>query len=90
MTGAKCSSGCLSRSHRSYGECLKSKSVATTGLESTGPGFSRSAQQKWDKELDTYQGVLRQGIQPTTTNMKDIEAAVKVSEVTGEAFRADA
>jgi hypothetical protein len=84
-----CASSCKEQNHRSYGECLRSKRVATTGLETTGPDFSRERQKKWDKELDAYESAVRQGVQPEGTKISQVEQAMKVSEETGVAYRAD-
>lgn len=86
----KCSAGCPTKDHRSYGECLRSKGVVTTGLESTGPGFARSFQKSWDHELDAYSAARKQGIQPATTNLADVRKAVDISNATGKAFDASA
>lgn len=85
-----CSTGCRTGGHASYAQCLRDKSPATTGLDSSGVGFGRSTQKAWDNELTAYKDALRQGIQPATTNLRDIKAAVEVSNRTGTAYRADA
>lgn len=41
-----------------------------------------------DKELNAYRDARKQGIQPASTKMKDIQAAVRVSDVTGTAAKA--
>lgn len=41
-----------------------------------------------DKELDAYRSARKHGIQPRTTKMKDINAAVKASDVLGRAVKA--
>lgn len=41
-----------------------------------------------DKELDAYRAARRQGIQPKTTKLKDINAAVRVSDKLGRAVKA--
>lgn len=41
-----------------------------------------------DKELDSYRNARKYGIQPKTTKMKDINAAVKASDVLGRAVKA--
>ena len=38
-----------------------------------------------DRELDAYRSARKQGIQPKSTQMKDIRAAEKVSQITGRA-----
>lgn len=84
-----CASSCKEQNHRSYGECMRSKRVATTGLESTNPSFATNRQKKWDKELDAYESAVRQGVQPEGTTMPKIEKAMRVSEATGQPYRAD-
>lgn len=41
-----------------------------------------------DRELDAYRTARRQGIQPRTTKLKDINAAVRASDVLGRAVKA--
>lgn len=45
-------------------------------------------QKKWDKELDRYEDVRKQGIQPAGTTMDKIIDAEKKSEVLGQAYDA--
>jgi hypothetical protein len=84
-----CASSCKTQDHSSYGECLRSKRVATTGLESTNPSFSTTRQKKWDAELNAYEAAIKQGVQPEGTTLPKIEHAMRVSEETGVAYRAD-
>lgn len=90
MPGEKCTSGCRTKNHASYGECLRSKGVAATGLESTHPSFATDRQKAWDKELDRYEAAVKQGIQPASTQTKHIIAAEEVSQQLGVPFKADA
>ena len=88
---AKCSRGCPTQDHSSYGACLRAKGVVSTGLESIhGRGFARDVQKAWDHELSEYRSAVKQGIQPATTNLPDIRKAVDISNATGQAYRADA
>ena len=41
---------------------------------------------KWDAELKAYRDARAEGIQPKSTKMKDIKAAVEQSDKTGKAF----
>ena len=41
-----------------------------------------------DKELSAYRDARKQGIQPATTRMNDIQKAVRVSDATGVAAKA--
>lgn len=86
---SNCTSGCPTQDHASYGDCLRAKRVATTGLESTNPSFATNRQKKWEKELDAYESAIKQGIQPEGTTMPKIEKALRISDERGTAFRAD-
>ena len=44
---------------------------------------------KWDGELQAYRNARAQGIQPASTKLKDIQAAVAASNHFGKAFKAD-
>lgn len=40
-----------------------------------------------DRELDAYRSARKQGVQPKSTKMNDIKAAVQVSDSLGKAVR---
>jgi hypothetical protein len=85
---SNCSSGCPTQDHDSYGECLRSKGMRIGWARShLGVDFTR--QKKWDKRLAEYRDARRQGIQPASSKLRDIRAAVDISNKTGVAFRAD-
>jgi hypothetical protein len=44
---------------------------------------------KWDGELQAYRDARAQGIQPSSTKLKDIQTAVDISNRAGRAFQAD-
>lgn len=80
-----CRSGCPTQDHKSWGECARAASlkVAYCGIG----GGDATKQKKWDRELDSYKAARAQGIQPRSTKSRDIETAVKVSDMTGVAFQ---
>jgi len=84
--GEKCSTGCKTRDHASFGECMRSKRSAVMGLESTGNDYTREKQ--WQKDLDFYSDARRQGIQPDRTDRQSVQDAVILSDVKGEAYQA--
>lgn len=84
-----CTSACKTKTCQSYAECLRNKGVAVTGLESTSSSFTREAQKSWNSELDLYESAVKQGIQPESTNRKDVEAAIEASQILESPFRAD-
>lgn len=58
---------------------------------SAGEASSRTPMttKKWDAELQAYRDARAQGIQPSSTRMRDIQTAVEVSNRAGKAFKAD-
>ena len=84
--GENCSTGCKTRDHASYGQCLRSKAPAVMGLESTGNDLTK--QKQWDKDLDFYANARKQGIQPASTNRKDVQDSLILSDMKGQAHQA--
>ena len=68
---------------------MRSKNLATTGLETTSPSFSTTRQKAFDKETNAYGDAVAQGIQPDTTRMKDIRAALDKSDQFNKPYRGD-
>lgn len=85
--GANCSSGCRTKDHKSWGECVRSKNakVAYAGIG----GGDATAQKRWDQELDMYRAARSEGIEPTGTTMPKIRAALEASDKAGMAFGRD-
>jgi hypothetical protein len=86
--GDKCSSGCRTRDHESYGECLKAKGAQILGADSS-RGHDRSKSKQFSGRLDKYRELRAQGVQPRTTLQRDIDMADVASNERGEAYRAD-
>lgn len=84
---SKCSSGCRTQDHASYGECMRSKGAGAFGV-SISKGFSADREKQWNRDLDAYSAARRQGIQPASTKRRDVDAAVAVSNATGQAWQA--
>ncbi|ATW62477.1 hypothetical protein HWB39_gp59 [Streptomyces phage WRightOn] len=83
--GARCSSACLTKDHRTFGECMRAKNLnLNPNLADTG------ASKAWDGELQAYRDARAQGIQPAGTTMNKVREAVEISQTTGKAFQADA
>jgi hypothetical protein len=80
--GARCSSACPTKDHRTFGECMRSKGLQLNpNLSDTG------ASKAWDAELSAYRDLRRQGIQPSGTTMQKIREADEISQRTGTAFK---
>lgn len=83
-----CRSGCRTQDHQSWGECLRDAGVRTY-LASPSKGLDGTKQKKWDRELQAYRDARSQGIQPDSTNMPDIQKALKASDRAGAAYGRD-
>lgn len=82
-----CSTGCATQDHATFGECLRAKNMHTAYMAEW-KGSDATLQKKADKNLDLYERARSQGIQPKSTSARDVNRAVRISDHTGEAFRA--
>lgn len=73
---SNCSSGCRTKNHSSYGECLRSN---TPAVQLPQVGAEYMARKKWDAEIREYRSAQAQGIQPKSSKLKDIRSAVNRS-----------
>lgn len=78
-----CASSCRTKDHPTYGACLRAKNLRTNALDPETLGQQKAA----DKTLDDYAKARKYGIQPTSTRAHDVQAAIRVSETTGSAYR---
>lgn len=82
-----CRSGCKTQDHASYHECLRH---AGTKVAFCGRGGGDATTQKaWDKELNLYRQVRKEGIQPDGTTMPKIVDAMRQSDKAGAAYGRD-
>jgi hypothetical protein len=80
-----CSSSCSSQDHPSYGACLRAKALQVD-VAVPGTGYSPARNKAWDSRIDSYKEARSHGIAPAGTRKSQIDAAVKASDATGEAF----
>lgn len=85
--GENCTSSCRTRDHETWGECVRSKNLRTAYMQEW-KGKDATAQKKADKNLDAYAEARQYGIQPKSTRERDVQAAVRFSDKTGNAFKA--
>lgn len=83
-----CTTGCASRDHASYGDCLRAKSVKVAYTNSAA-GKDATRQKKWDREVDRSRDLMAQGILPRNTFGPALDEAERESDTTGKPFRAD-
>ncbi|WNM74998.1 hypothetical protein SEA_DENNEBES_42 [Streptomyces phage Dennebes] len=80
--GTHCSSGCPTKDHKTFGECMRSKNLQLN------PNLSDAGKSKaWDAELQAYRDARSQGIQPAGTTMAKVQEAVEISNATGVAYK---
>ena len=77
MSDNKCTSGCKTQDHKSWGECVGAK---TLELSPHVNGEYGSRQKKWDGELNAYESAVRQGVQPVGTKLHQTQKALKEAE----------
>jgi hypothetical protein len=85
--GKNCTTGCKTKDHLTWGECMRAKNaaIAYCGIA----GGDATAQKRWDNELSAYRDARKEGIQPTGTTMPKIEAALRASDKVGAAYGRD-
>lgn len=83
-----CRTGCKTKDHGSYAECLQAAGVGTF-LVRASKGEDGTAQKKWDKELDSYRAARKEGIQPDGTKQDKIDEARRLSDKAGAGYGKD-
>lgn len=69
-----CRSGCPTPgAHASWGDCLRAAGVQIGDLTGTGPAKTTG------KRLEAYASAKRQGIQPPTTRLRDVQASLQAA-----------
>lgn len=77
-----CRTGCATKDHSSYAECLRD-GMPRIYMANSAKGFDLTAQRKWDANLDSYRAARKEGLQPATTQQRDIDAARRIADRTG-------
>lgn len=75
--GRNCSARCLTKDHKTFGECIRAKGVQLSPHVNDTYNVRQNA---LDKELDHYESAVRQGVEPDSTKKKDVDAALKAAE----------
>lgn len=78
MAGENCTSGCKSRSHQTYGECLRANVPSVRNSTQSVSGLY-AAEQRNAQEINEYKAARAQGIQPAGSKLHQIRAAVSAS-----------
>ena len=82
-----CRTGCLTKDHATWGECLRASNIQMNPGDASGNMVASGwTNKKWEGELKAYRDARAQGIQPDGTSMSKIRKAVEISEKTGVAY----
>jgi len=79
---SNCRTGCPTQDHANWGECARDANL-NIGNATVAATLNANA-----KELNAYRDARKQGIQPRSTQMKDIQQAVRLSDKVGKAVQA--
>ena len=82
-----CRTGCLTKNHGSYGECLRDAALRV-GWAKSHIGIDRTAEKNKERELAFYREARAAGVQPASTRTPDIAKALDVSAKAGAALDA--
>ncbi len=75
--GKRCSASCPTQDHRTFGECLRAKNLNLS--PAVNDGYA-TKQKSWDRELDSYESAVRQGLSPRATRQWAVDEALKGAE----------
>lgn len=84
---SNCRTGCVTKDHASYSECLRD-GAPRIAYCSSATGQDYTAQKRLDKDLAFYKEARAQGVQPASTRRESVENAMRISEKTGSAYDA--
>ena len=82
-----CRTGCTTRDHESYSECLRA-GLPRIAYCNSATGLDYTRQKTLDKDLAFYKEARSQGVQPAGTARPQVENALRISEKTGTAYNA--
>lgn len=85
---SNCTSGCRTKDHATYAECLADKAIKTY-LASPSKGLDGTRQKEWDGRLEAYRKARKEGIQPDGTTRAKVVDAMRRSDAAGAAYGRD-
>lgn len=86
--GSNCSSGCKTKDHYTFGECLQSKGVGTVGYRIS-KGMEHRDTHRTDRELSMFRDAINQGVEPDGTTEQKVRDAMILSNERGAAYGRD-
>lgn len=85
MSETRCTCGA---GHATFGACMRAKNIRVAYCQEHN-GRDATREKKWNRELNLYESVRKEGIQPAGTSTSQIREAMDTSDRTGVAFNAD-
>lgn len=86
--GVNCSSGCKTKDHYTFGECLQAKSVSAIGYQPS-KGMEYKDTHRTDRDLTAFRDAVNQGVMPDGTTYQKVEDAMIASNEVGAAYGND-
>lgn len=83
---SNCRSGCRSKDHTTYGECLQAANVRVAATINSPLAF---AYDKTKGDLAAYQAARANGIQPEGTTVQKVREAENASRLLGRPYNAE-
>lgn len=74
---------------RAFVEKIRTIGFVGTKLRGDRSTFQRDFERKTDSELDTYEGLVKEGVQPDGTYTDSLDRAKELSDSYGFAYRGD-
>lgn len=81
MAGENCSSGCHTKDHLSWGECVRAKDTRSMCLGGTTPSFSE--ERRFRQDTERYRQVVKAGGSLSTAMNKGVDVALRQIGVDG-------
>lgn len=77
-----CRTGCPTQDHASWGDCLRASNIQMNAGDARG---TRSMSNRaFNAEMSAYESAVKEGLDPRTTNMIDINAAKHAADKAGK------
>jgi hypothetical protein len=82
-----CIAACATQDHASWGACRRAHGIKVGYCRSaTNPNHDYTADKRWNAELDLYASARKQGIQPDSTQTRQIRHALDESDRVGKPY----
>jgi len=80
-----CRSACVTKDHRSFGECARAAHLRV-GWAHSAKGIDLSKEKRFQRELDVYEAAVNSGMNPDATTFQAVHEAEVLSEGSGVGY----